>query len=119
MPPDSAAAAAALDFAHRQLLVALWVASGMVCAAAATVLLALGWRRCALWAGLGYGVTLCFIPVGHARVLGPLTLAAAAFGLLRPARRPSAPGGRAAPRPAAEGNRPSLRSLGEGGLPRP
>ncbi len=87
MPPDSAAALAALDNAHQQLLAALWLAAGMLCGAGAVVLLALGWRRSALLAGLGYGVTLCFIPIGHARVLGPLSVAAAAFGLLRPTRR--------------------------------
>jgi hypothetical protein len=90
MSPDSAAALAALDSAHQQLLTALWLAGGMVCGATSTALLALGWRRCALLAGLGYGTTLCFVPVGPARVLGPATAAAAAFGLLRPAQRSKA-----------------------------
>jgi len=102
MSTDSAAALAALDNAHRQLLTALWLAGGMVCGAAAIALLALGWRRCALLAGLGYGITLCFVPVGHAEVLGPATVAAALFGLLRPSRPPR--GVHLAPRGLGEGS---------------
>lgn len=92
MSPDAAALLAALDSAHRQLLTALWLAGGMVCGSVAIALLALGWRRWALLAGLGYGATLCFVPVGPARWLGPGSIAAATCGLLRPSgRRPPAP----------------------------
>ena len=50
-------------------------------------LLAIGWRKAALAAGLGYALTVCFVPVGFARVLGPCGAAVAAVGLLLPARR--------------------------------
>jgi len=108
MSPDAAAALAALDNAHRQLLTALWLSGGMLCSAAAIALLALGWRRCALLAGLGYGATLCFIPVGPARWLGPGSIAAATFGLLRPSVRRRAafpPGGARCPQRALDSDR--------------
>lgn len=88
MPTDAAATAlTALDLAHRELLTALWLSAGMVLGGGLIIVLALGWRRCALVAGLGYGVTLCFVPVGHARAIGPVTIAAAVLGLLQPRRR--------------------------------
>ena len=116
MSSDAAAALAALDSAHRQLLTALWLAGGMLCGAAAIALLALGWRRCALLAGLAYGATLCFVPVGPARWLGPGSIAAATFGLLRPsARRPAAfpPGGARCPQRAAASDRFQARTWTE------
>jgi len=87
----------ALDAAQRQLAAALWISGGMVAACLMIGLLAAGWRRAALTAGFVYAVTLSFVPVGHARVLGPCGAAAAAIGLVRPNGANDAQGGRKRP----------------------
>ncbi|MGH7996511.1 MAG: hypothetical protein ACREFX_09185 [Opitutaceae bacterium] len=89
LPPgvNVAALSRALAAAHEQVAVALWLSGGMLCASAMIVLLAASLRRCALACGLAYAATLCFVPVGHARVLGPCGAAAALVGLAWPGRR--------------------------------
>jgi predicted lysophospholipase L1 biosynthesis ABC-type transport system permease subunit len=84
MPTDPASAILqAVAEAQRQVAIALWLSGGMVCSSAMIALLAAGWRKPALGAGLLYAVTLCFVPVGRARVLGSCAAAAAAVGLMR------------------------------------
>jgi hypothetical protein len=68
-----------------QVAAALWLSAGMLCAFGLIALLACGWRRSALVCGLLYSCTLCFVPNGHARILGPCGAAVAFLGLLRPA----------------------------------
>jgi hypothetical protein len=70
-----------------QVAAALWLSAGMLCAFGLIVLLACGWRRAALACGLLYSVTLCFVPNGHARILGPCGGAIALLGLFLPGRR--------------------------------
>lgn len=74
--------AQALADVHRQVLVALWLSGGMVLAVLMIALVAAGCRRCGLIVGAGYAATLCFVPVGHAQMLGPCGLALAAGGLM-------------------------------------
>lgn len=70
---------------HDQVAAALWLSAGMVCAFGLIALLACGCRRAALGCGVLYSLTLCFVPNGHARILGPCGAAIAILGLLRPA----------------------------------
>ena len=85
MPTDATTTVLqAIDAAQRQLSAALWISGGMVAACLMIGLVAAGWRRAGLAAGLAYAITLSFVPVGHARVLGPCGAAAAAIGLFRP-----------------------------------
>lgn len=71
-----------------QVSAALWLSAGMVLVLGIVVCAAAGLRRPALALGLLYFITLCFVPNGHAQVLGPVGAAAAAAGMLLPARRP-------------------------------
>lgn len=77
---------------HDQVAAALWLSAGMILAVAAIALTAWRLRRTALVCGLGYCITLCFVPNGHAQILGPLGCGAAVAGLAWPRRR-SGPGG--------------------------
>lgn len=81
MTPDEAQLSALVVRLHEQIAAALWLSGGMLAAALAIALAACGWRRAALAAGAGYGLTLCFVPVGHAQVLGPMVIAIALAGL--------------------------------------
>lgn len=76
----------ALAAAHGRLVAELWLAAGLHCAVAAIGCLAFNWRRAALACGLAYSATLCFLPAGHGRILGPAGAALALAGLLRPGR---------------------------------
>jgi hypothetical protein len=80
-----------LRAAQAQVSAALWLSAGMLCAFGLIVALAAGWRRAALAGGLLYSLTLCFVPVGHARVLGPCGGIIALCGFARPVRRRAAP----------------------------
>lgn len=80
MTPDAARISALAVRLHNQIAAALWLSGGMIAAGCAIALLACGWRRPALVAGACYGFTLCFVPVGHAQLLGPVTVAAALAG---------------------------------------
>ena len=83
-PIDPETALRLLVAAREQVAVALWLSAGMVAATAMVLFIAGSFRRSALGCGLVYGVTLCFVPVGHARVLGPCAIAAALIALLWP-----------------------------------
>lgn len=85
-PPgvDPAALGPLLALAHRELVVAILLSAGILCAFALIVLAAMGCRRSALAFGLLYSATLCGVPVGYARVLGPCGISVALVGILRP-----------------------------------
>jgi len=87
---DPAQLAEVLAQVRSQIAAALWLSAGMVLAQAGFACLAAGWRRPALALGLLYSATLCFVPNGHAEILGPVGGAIAVAGLLRP-RRSRAP----------------------------
>lgn len=74
--------AQALAQTHREIVVALWLSGGMLLATGMVAAAALRWRKTGLVLGGAYAATLCFIPVGHAQVLGPFGLAFAAGGLI-------------------------------------
>ena len=76
---------------HAQVVTALWLSAGMVLAFAATLCIALAWRRAALACSLGYSVTLCFLSNGHAQYLGPAGCAVAITGFLWPRRKAAHP----------------------------
>ena len=80
-----------LRAAQAQVAAALWLSAGMLCAFSLIVSVAWGRRRTALACGLCYSLTLCFVPNGHARILGPCGGAVTLLGFLRPARRDSPP----------------------------
>jgi hypothetical protein len=81
MPSDTRIdLAAALTQVHHQVVVALWLSGGMVLATLMVAAVAIGWRRAGLALGAAYAASLCFVPVGHAHVLGPVGLAFAAGG---------------------------------------
>jgi hypothetical protein len=76
-----------LAAAHAQVATALWLSAGMLCAVAAVLCSAAGWRRTGLGCGFLYSSTLCFVHNGHAQILGPVGCTCAAIGLIWPARR--------------------------------
>jgi hypothetical protein len=76
-----------LSLAHDQIVTALWLSAGMVCAFGAIVAIALGWRRIALAGGFFYSTTLCCVRNGHAEILGPLGCAIALTGFFWPRKR--------------------------------
>jgi len=76
----------ALAAAHARLVAELWLAAGAHCAVAAIGCLACRWRRAGLTFGLAYCATLCLLPEGHGRILGPVGAAFALAGLCRPIR---------------------------------
>ena len=80
---------------HTQVAAALWLSAGMILAVASIGCMAWHWRRAALVCGFGYCVTLCFVPNGHAQILGPLGCGAAGAGLAWPRlrRHPKQEGG--------------------------
>ena len=80
-----------LQSVETQVAAALWLSAGMVIVFALIIALACGWRRVALGLGALYFLTLCFVPNGHARVLGPVGAAIAVLGLCWPDRRRRSP----------------------------
>jgi hypothetical protein len=76
-----------LTLAHDQVVTALWLSSGMVCAFGTIAGIALGWRRAALVGGFLYSLTLCGVRNGHAQILGPLGCAMAFTGFFWPRRK--------------------------------
>lgn len=80
-----------LGAAHDQVVTAIWLSVGMLCAFGAIAGIALNRRRAALVFGFCYSLTLCFVRNGHAKILGPAGCAVAFIGLLWPQWR-SPPG---------------------------
>jgi hypothetical protein len=85
--PDPVAMNQVLAAVQTQVVVALWLSAGMILAIAMVISIAAACRRSALACGFAYALTLCFIPVGHARLLGPIGVAAALVGLVWPQQR--------------------------------
>ena len=83
-PPDLPQLPDVLGAVQAQVVAALWLSFGMICAFAAIVCVALSWRRAALVCGFFYSLTLCFLSNGHAQVLGPIGGAVALTGLFWP-----------------------------------
>ena len=76
-----------LEAAHAQVATALWLSAGMLCAVAAILCGAAGWRKTALGCGFLYSCTLCFVHNGHAQILGPVGCTGAVLGLVWPQKR--------------------------------
>jgi hypothetical protein len=85
LPPDLLVEA--LARAQREVATALLLSGGMLLAFLMIGLVAAGLRRTGLLFGLAYSLTLCFVPVGHAHLLGPCGAGAALAGLLWPGKR--------------------------------
>jgi hypothetical protein len=69
-----------LSAVHGQVATALWLSTGMLCAFAAIACIAFAWRRAALFWGLLYSISLCFVHNGHAQMLGPVGCGVAVMG---------------------------------------
>ena len=76
-----------LGVVHAQMVAALWLSLGMICAFAMVSCVAFGWRRPALACGFSYSLTLCFLSNGHAQILGPVGCAIAVMGFFWPQRK--------------------------------
>ena len=76
-----------LEIVRAQVATALWLSAGMLCAFAGIVCAAIHRRRAALFFGFCYSATLCFVPNGHAQIIGPLGGAAAVAGFFWPSRK--------------------------------
>lgn len=76
-----------LAAARAQVVTALWLSAGMICAIASVLCQAVGLRRTSLACGFLYSSTLCFVHNGHAQILGPVGCSAALLGLVWPARK--------------------------------
>ncbi len=93
MPPiDPRALQAALSAVRDQIVTALLLSAGMICAVAALACLAFRHRRSALALGFLYAFSLCFVHNGHAQVLGPFGCTVCLLGFWWPEKsRPERP----------------------------